>query len=187
MSYLKGCGDKVFQNIDARCGEHETRDCACGRDTQNSVQVMARTIGTRDGSMPPPPPVDEEAPRITVLGPTDGAELVADVVRVTAKVDDDVSVSRVELVWEEGGVASSFVCPTSGERALCRREGDRYLWQVRSEGGAVRFQVRAQDPVGHVAVSPTVELDVEPQKMTSSQTASQRNAVDPQPSAAAQS
>jgi hypothetical protein len=40
MTYLTGCGAKVFQDVDAPCGELAPRDCECGGPTQNSFQVL---------------------------------------------------------------------------------------------------------------------------------------------------
>lgn len=45
MSYLEGCGEKAFQDADARCGEYGTRMCACGGDTQNSVTALTDVLG----------------------------------------------------------------------------------------------------------------------------------------------
>ena len=51
MSYLTGCGEKVFMNEDAACGESGPRPCACGAPTQNSVQTLLNAFGSHDGSV----------------------------------------------------------------------------------------------------------------------------------------
>ena len=51
MSYLTGCGEKVFMNDDAACGEFDARPCACGAPTQNSVQTLLNAFGSHDGSV----------------------------------------------------------------------------------------------------------------------------------------
>lgn len=60
MSYLWGCGEKRFQDVDAACGEGEARACATGEPTQNSYRHLARVLGLRDGGRAEP---DVPAPR----------------------------------------------------------------------------------------------------------------------------
>jgi len=48
MSYLRNCGTKTFQNVDAWCGEYRARRCYRGR-TQNTYQKLARNVGLRRG------------------------------------------------------------------------------------------------------------------------------------------
>lgn len=159
MSYLKGCsGTKVFQNIDARCGEHSPRDCSNGKKTQNSLQVLATKLGVRAGFSLPPPAVDQAPPQIALLDADDAEIDDEDVGLIAARVDDDVSVSRVELVWEEGGEERSVACPKSTETGRCRREGDRYVWRVKASRDARGFRVRAADAAGNVTVFDGDEL-----------------------------
>lgn len=154
MTYLKGCGAKVFQNVDTRCGEKDSRDCACGRELQNSVQVLAGNVGMRDGREPPPAVVDEAPPEIDVLEPVGDVSVDEDGgVRVTVEIDDDVSVSQAQLLWDEGGDEVAFPCPSASELFACRREGNRYQWWIRAEAGEPRFRVRAEDAAGHVSVT----------------------------------
>lgn len=49
MSYLKGCGDKSFQDRAVPCGEHSPRTCKNGADTQNTVRLLAERLGVREG------------------------------------------------------------------------------------------------------------------------------------------
>jgi hypothetical protein len=45
MTFLEGCGDKSFVDMDVPCGEVEQRACACGGATQNSYQTIAGIAG----------------------------------------------------------------------------------------------------------------------------------------------
>jgi hypothetical protein len=47
MGYLGGCGARWFQDQELRCGEHEARDCADGKPTQNSVARLRAVLGRR--------------------------------------------------------------------------------------------------------------------------------------------
>jgi len=64
MTYLSGCGNKSFRDLDARCGEAKARDCADGAATQNSYRRLMAVLGPRK---PPPPaaaaPVTSKNPR----------------------------------------------------------------------------------------------------------------------------
>jgi hypothetical protein len=51
MTYLTGCGEKVFVHEDAACGEFSARQCFCGGATQNSVQTLLNAFGSHDGSV----------------------------------------------------------------------------------------------------------------------------------------
>jgi hypothetical protein len=64
MTYLSGCGEKTFQDIDAPCGEFEARECYCGGFTQNSYQ---RIVGHFDGGKPTPPDLDIIRPLANTL------------------------------------------------------------------------------------------------------------------------
>lgn len=61
MSYLWGCGEKRFRDLDAPCGEDEERTCGDGNPSQNSYRVLARNVGLRDDDdvRPEPEPQDE--------------------------------------------------------------------------------------------------------------------------------
>jgi hypothetical protein len=55
MSYLSGCGEKVFQHRTAECGEFGPRPCLCGSVTQNSFEILVDAVGSRDGRLRPLP------------------------------------------------------------------------------------------------------------------------------------
>jgi MYXO-CTERM domain-containing protein len=66
MTYLTGCGVKVFLNRTVRCGEFDgARDCKCS-ETQSSHRHLYGVLGP--GTPPPPPPftVPSPAPGATV-------------------------------------------------------------------------------------------------------------------------
>lgn len=45
MSYLTSCGDRLFFNVESKCGEfRKSRNCRCG-DTQNSHVKLLNTLG----------------------------------------------------------------------------------------------------------------------------------------------
>ena len=52
MTYLSGCGNKAFRDLDARCGESKARDCADGAPTQNSYQRLMAALGPRKPPLP---------------------------------------------------------------------------------------------------------------------------------------
>jgi hypothetical protein len=97
MTYLFGCGNKTFQDIDAQCGEFEARLCRCGGATQNSVQVLRSVLGDPD----------HVPPTISITEPADGATVEAGFT-VRAEADDDVSIDRVEL-WIDGELVETDV------------------------------------------------------------------------------
>jgi len=47
MTYLSGCGHKVFVDKDAPCGEKATRECEGGLATQNSYRRLLAVLGLR--------------------------------------------------------------------------------------------------------------------------------------------
>ena len=60
MTYLLGCGNKSYQDVDASCGEGAPRPCECGSDTQNTYRRLLLTLGQSpaifgDGFEQPPP------------------------------------------------------------------------------------------------------------------------------------
>jgi hypothetical protein len=94
MSYLGGCGAKTFQDVDAACGESEARPCRidglydCGRETQNSYQLLASRLGLR-GEQP-------VAPQLSIVAPADGARLAPGFL-VTAEASSPRGAVEVEL------------------------------------------------------------------------------------------
>ncbi|MBI4511093.1 MAG: hypothetical protein HY698_15780 [Deltaproteobacteria bacterium] len=67
MTYLSGCGDKTFQDVDVPCGEYKPRPCECGGSFQNSYQSLRSLLGLR-----PPTPMS-----VHVVTPLSGASVRA--------------------------------------------------------------------------------------------------------------
>jgi uncharacterized protein (TIGR03382 family) len=86
MTYLTGCGQKSFKDINAQCGEFEPRVCACGQQTQNSYQMLSQRIGIGDAV----------APSVSINSPADGA-VVPPGFTVQVEASDDKGIARVEL------------------------------------------------------------------------------------------
>lgn len=103
MTYLSGCGNKTFQDIDAQCGEFSPRACSCGGNTQNSYQWIIDTWGA---AVP-----DNQAPTAAITYPSDGDVFTPGAAfDITVSVNDDVQVAEVTLYVNgeaQGGVDSS--------------------------------------------------------------------------------
>lgn len=100
MTYLDGCGEKWFRDVDAQCGEFEPRSCRCGGATQNSHQRLLGHFGPAD---PVPPEVDIlRPPANSNLQPGFGIQVEA---------IDDVEVSSVELYIDGELIASTDLAP----------------------------------------------------------------------------
>lgn len=155
MTYLGGCGDKSFQDTYAQCGEFEPRECSCGGTSQNSVQMMLERLGASDGSVPPPPPEDREAPVVALVSPDNGDILPANsTISVVAEASDDVGLTTVELEWDFTG--DSMFCPASFEQTgsyECARTGDRYQWNIQVGTGGRTFRAHVRDVAGNEATS----------------------------------
>jgi Metallo-peptidase family M12B Reprolysin-like/Bacterial Ig domain len=92
MTYLTGCGQKFFLNLDLPCGEFAgTRPCRCG-DSQNSHRRLTDVfdIGTLPGG-----------PAVSFIVPAAGAQVQPNF-GVAANVVDKRWLARVEL-WINGG------------------------------------------------------------------------------------
>ena len=67
MTYLDGCGQKYFRNINAQCGEYAARDCKCG-GLQNSHQKLFDVFG--------PNPTPLASPTVTLAVPSNNSTVV---------------------------------------------------------------------------------------------------------------
>lgn len=146
MTYLSGCGAKSFQNVFAPCGELEQRaSCAiagkfdCGRDTQNSVQLLSQRLGLKPG----------QPPSVTITAPADGA-VVLPGFEVTADAVDDDAVTEVELLVDDASLGTLSAPPysftTPADLAL----------------GAHAIEVIARDGTGETSTSIEVEVATDP-------------------------
>lgn len=98
MSYMGGCGDKRFQNADAKCGEYEERECACGQETQNSRILLGAHLG------------DAKAPDLRIASPADSIR-VNPYFYVDVRAEDNIKVERVELYADGIRVATRTTAP----------------------------------------------------------------------------
>lgn len=157
MSYLKGCGEKRFQNVDSRCGEHQPRDCKCGPPTQNTVALLTEKLGLRVPQSIPPRRVDETPPRIARIESRRIENETERTTVIAAEVYDDISVSRVSLLGEQEGKSVTIPCLT--RPAICQRTGNRYEWRF-TQSPPEKLRVWAEDPAGH-----SVHSEVHPDKL----------------------
>ncbi len=99
MTYLNGCGEKSFRDVDAECGEDEPRECMCDGFTQNSYARIAAEFN----SVPLTPP------SVSIVQPQAGDEVEPGFAIVVA-AEDDVAVASVAvylggaLVAEDAGI-----------------------------------------------------------------------------------
>ena len=50
MTYLQGCGEKRYADVDVACGEGEVRECGDGQASQNSWRHLMRVVGPASSS-----------------------------------------------------------------------------------------------------------------------------------------
>jgi hypothetical protein len=156
MTYLGGCGDKSFRDVNAQCGEFQPRACNCNRVNQNSVQLLLEKLGPAGGTVTPPPSPESVPPVVSITSPAEGATLAQNsTVIVTATATDNVGIAATELLWDFTG--DVFACPINfgGGAVTCTRTGSVSTWNVRVGQGQRRFSVRARDTSGNVAQTST--------------------------------
>jgi len=113
MTYLYGCGEKAFRDVDAPCGEYSNRTCSCGGSTQNSVRLLTEFNGPADGT----------APTVTIAEPADGST-VAPGFGVQVEAVDNVGVKRVELYLDGQLTDTLTTAPWSFDTAADLPDGD---------------------------------------------------------------
>lgn len=170
MSYLSGCGEKTFQDVNAWCGEYEGRECDNG-GKQNTYRHLADTVGLREGAEPrvadrapeptddPEPPTRIERPSadrppaITVRSPSDDVLGGDGALKILAEVDDpDAS---VDLLWAtpRGNYVMSCEDMPDNIPATCKRKGKLVLFTLQVGFGERAFALRAVDASGNQAVT----------------------------------
>ena len=177
MSYLHGCGEKSFQDLEAWCGEYEPRRCANG-GKQNSYRHLAEVVGLRNGagarvadneaspasehdddppaqneptartSERPSQRDDKDAPIVSILSPD--AEVLGGEsrVKILAEVDDDKA--EVELLWATPSGNYLWTCSDMPDDvpATCRRKGKYVLFTLDVGVGERAFAMRATSRAG---------------------------------------
>ncbi|HUS28745.1 MAG TPA: Ig-like domain-containing protein [Kofleriaceae bacterium] len=87
MTYIIGDLPKRFRDVNADCGELETRPCDCaGRAKQNSYRMILNLFG----------PGAPTPPEVTFTSPSEGREIQPGF-RAVIKALDDVRIAKVEL------------------------------------------------------------------------------------------
>jgi MYXO-CTERM domain-containing protein len=122
MTYLSGCGDKSFQDVAANCGEYSNRECACGGNTQNSVQMLYARIGAADVST-------DDPPTVSITSPSNGA-VVDPGFGVAATADDDDGVVRVEFRVDGNTVATDTASPYGFQTSTSLADGSHTITAV---------------------------------------------------------
>jgi MYXO-CTERM domain-containing protein len=141
MTYLSGCGNKSFQDVDAQCGEFSPRQCSCGGSTQNSYQWIIDTWGA---AVP-----DNQAPTAAITYPNDGDVFAPGAeFEITVSVNDDVQVADVTLFVNGTAQGSDASAPFGP-------------WPVSNiPVGTYSFHIEAADVAGNVTASSVVTIDV---------------------------
>jgi hypothetical protein len=169
MSYLHGCGEKSFTDVDAACGEYEERDCAQGGAAQNSYQLLARNVGLRNGGAEPATPPEDEEDSESDDSPQPDSSSPADPVELWGLDDGSVNAgnqfvalavraagaARVELGWASAQRTWTFRCDDmpADVPAACYREGDVYVFALMVGTGDRAFAVRVTGDDGDQRVS----------------------------------
>jgi hypothetical protein len=90
MTYLSGCGNKYYQDVDAECGEFEARPCDCGIPTQNSYRHILNAFG--------PAIPDVDGPVVLITAPLSGTTFAeGEGFNVIATITDDSLLTEANL------------------------------------------------------------------------------------------
>jgi uncharacterized protein (TIGR03382 family) len=138
MTYLSGCGDKTFQDIDAECGEFEPRPCACGDPTQNSYQHILEAFG--------PAIPDVDGPVVIVTAPLTGTMFEeGDGYTVIVTITDESELTEAELFSNGQSVSVDTSAP--------------WGWQINNvQGGIYTLEVVATDEYGNEGLSTPISI-----------------------------
>lgn len=177
MSYLWGCGEKRFRDVDAACGEDGERTCGNGEASQNSYRLLAAHVGLRGDDVVPEPEPEPEPERDYEyeddyeyeydqdeddgVGPVvaiDGDEdMIAgnQWIEITVRAHDPSGVADVELGWASDSTQFVISCasPPEDMPVACTRDGDVFRFQLFVGAGWRAMAARATDGAGHQTVS----------------------------------
>lgn len=113
MTYLYGCGNKLFRDYDAPCGEDGPRSCTCGgASTQNSYQEILAMFGGQAA----------EPPSVSITSPPDNSSVTAGFV-INVDATDDIGVERVDFYVNGDFIGSDTSAPFSEEAPANLAEG----------------------------------------------------------------
>jgi hypothetical protein len=138
MTYLWGCGDKSFQDVDADCGEDGPRTCSCGGNTQNSVRMLLQYLGPRDAT----------EPMVSITFPQDGST-VQKGFRVDVNAMDAVGVKTVELYIDGSFIQADSSFPFGFTTPTGIGDGD-HMVMVR----AINFADLVDETTIRVSIAP---------------------------------
>ncbi|MBI5494333.1 MAG: Ig-like domain-containing protein [Deltaproteobacteria bacterium] len=139
-----GTGSRQFR-LRARDG--------AGHETVTAPRTITLTDGSSGGG------TDTTPPSVSIVRPANGAQLQANAqMEIEATAADDVSVARLELLWERTG--DVFLCPSSRSDVTCAINGSRYTWSLPVGDGSRSFSVRAVDSSGNTAETGSVMVDL---------------------------
>jgi len=104
---------------------------------------------------------DTTPPVVVQLSPADGATLTENsAISVSARVTDNVAVSKAELLWTNGSTNWTVDCAQPQSPFLCVQNGSTYTWSFTVGGAGERtWSVRASD-AANVTTSPTRALNI---------------------------
>ena len=92
MTYLPACGPKSFQDVDAACGEHGSRNCQCG-ELQNTHELLMSKFGPRS----------DPGPSVEVLSPAPEAQVERGYeieITVASDVPDRIEIALNSAIFE---------------------------------------------------------------------------------------
>lgn len=143
MTYLS-CGHRSFQDVDARCGTNEPRDCACS-EKQNTVEHLYSVLGPRDGA-------DVEPPDVRVVSPRPGASTQGnDALDIEIEAEDDDGIATVKLVWKSDKTYTVDCQKPIGNVQCEEKDEGRFVFRLKTNTGERSFRVQAVDLSGNVA------------------------------------
>lgn len=141
MTYLNGCGDKYFQDLDLSCAEVSGNQwvrssCGCGGSTRNSHQVLLSIFG----------PGTPTPPTVSIVEPLDGATVAPGFV-VRPEITDDQGVASASL-YIDGALVMTL-------------EQGPFVFNAPAElaNGSHMVEVRAADRQGSVGTASITVLN----------------------------
>lgn len=152
MTYLRGCGQKSFQEQTAACGTHSTRECHCGSPTQNTVEHLYNHLG-------PHPYADFVPPQAALVFPNAQDAVPANgPIEIVAEAHDDTALATAKLVWRNRGTELIVDCSKPLANVTCERDGHRFRWRFNVTTGERELAIRAVDRAGNVTTTPFLRL-----------------------------
>ena len=139
MTYLTGCDNVLFQNVEARCGETQPRACECGPAKQNSFGYLSALLG----------PGDTTPPTLSIRTPAPH-ELVEPGFTIRAEPLDAYAITRMSIELDGTSVGEARTDPWD------------LVVPARAGAGAHHIRTTVRDPAGNTA---TDDRDIEVRAM----------------------